>query len=561
MRHVFRLMIILPVFVLIFLPDISLSAKSQKTALVIGNAAYKSSYLRNPVNDATDIAYTLKKLGFKVFLKTNADQRTMKESIQAFGRKLRKGGVGLFYYAGHAIQSHGTNYLIPIGAKIESESDVEYEAIDAGRVLGKMEDAGNGLNIIILDACRDNPFARSFRTSEKGLVRMDAPTGSILAYATAPGSIAADGRGRNGLYTSKLLKHMTTPGLEIGRVFRKVRIDVVRSSQKKQVPWESSSLIGEFYFNPKRGIAVVGSTQKVDTGLNAEQERLEKERKELARIESEVEERKRVEAERKRIEAKKKNLLAMSKRPSKAKSKKITNSLGMEFVYIKPGTFIMGSPLTEPKRRDNEQQHKVTLTRGFYMQTTEVTQGQWKAIMGNNPSHFGNCGDDCPVEKVSWNDVQAFIRKLNRKEGTNRYRLPTEAEWEYAARAGSTTAFANGRISERLCGYDANLDAMGWYCGNSNERTHRTAGKKPNIWGLYDMHGNVMEICQDWYGEYPSSSVTDPTGPSSGRDRVLRGGSWNYFIRHCRSADRIGLIGPGGRGNYVGFRLALSPDQ
>ncbi|MBW2606595.1 MAG: caspase family protein [Deltaproteobacteria bacterium] len=480
MRHVFRLMIILPVFVMIFLPDISLSAKNQKTALVIGNGAYSSSPLRNPVNDATDITFMLKKLGFKVILKTDANQRTMKKFIRTFGKELRNGGVGLFYYAGHAMQVHGTNYLIPIGARIESESDVEYEAIDAGRVLGKMEDAGNGLNIIILDACRDNPFARSFRTSEKGLARMDAPTGSILAYATAPGSIAADGAGRNGLYTSKLLRHMTTPGLEIEKVFKKVRIDVVRSSQKKQVPWESSSLIGEFYFNPKRGIAVVKSTQKIDTGLNAEQEELEKERKELARIEAVIEERGRVEAERKRIEAKMTKLLAMSKRPPKPKSKKISDSLGMKFVSIMPGTFMMGSPSSEPGRESDEKQHQVTLTKGFYMQTTEVTQGQWRAVMGNNPSHFENCGDDCPVEKVSWNDAQGFIRRLNQKEGSDKYRLPTEAEWEYAARAGTTTAFENGWISELKCGYDSNLDAMGWYCGNSNRRTHPVAQKHPN---------------------------------------------------------------------------------
>jgi len=561
MRHVLRLMITLPVFVLIFLPDISISAKNQKTALVIGNGAYSSSPLRNPVNDASDIASALKKLGFKVLLKTDANQRTMKKFIRTFGKELRNGGVGLFYYAGHAMQVHGTNYLIPIGAKIESESDVEYEAIDAGRVLGKMEDAGNGLNIIILDACRDNPFARSFRTSDKGLARMDAPTGSILAYATAPGSIAADGTGRNGLYTSKLLKHMATPGLEIGRVFRKVRIDVLRSSQKKQVPWESSSLIGEFYFNPKRGIAVVKSTHKIDTGLKTEQVQLEQERNELERIEAEIEERKRVEAERKRIEAKMIKLLAMSKRPPKAKSKKITNSLGMEFVSIKPGSFIMGSPSSEHGHLNNERQHKVTLTKGFYMQTTEVTQGQWEAVMGSNPSHFKNCGDNCPVEKVSWNDAQEFIRKLNRKERTNRYRLPTDAEWEYAARAGSTTAFANGVISELRCGYDLNLDAMGWYCGNSGKRTHRVAGKKPNRWGLYDMHGNVWEWCQDWYEKnYPSGSAIDPTGPSSGSYRVYRGGSWSNRARRCRSASRL-RNEPGNRDNYLGFRLVLSPGQ
>jgi formylglycine-generating enzyme required for sulfatase activity len=289
-------------------------------------------------------------------------------------------------------------------------------------------------------------------------------------------------------------------------------------------------LIGEFYFNPKRGIAVVKSTQKTDTGLKAEQERLEKERKELARIETEIEERERVEAERKRIEAKKNKLLAMGKRPPKAKSKKITNSLGMEFVYINPGTFMMGSPSSEPGRGSDERQHRVTLTKGFYMQTTEVTQGEWKAVMGNNPSYFKNCGDDCPVEVVSWDDVQAFIQKLNRKEGVNRYRLPTEAEWEYAARAGSTTAFANGEISrpaELECNDDWNLDAMGWYCGNSWRKpytyTEQTAPnfsrklprpvaqKQPNAWGLHDMHGNVHEWCQDRHAPYPSGSVIDPT--------------------------------------------------
>ena len=243
------------------------------------------------------------------------------------------------------------------------------------------------------------------------------------------------------------------------------------------------------------------------------------------------------------------------------RDKKITNSLGMKFVYIKPGTFTMGSPSSEPSHGSDERQHRVTLTKGFYMQTTEVTQGQWRAIMGNNPSHFKNCGDDCPVEEVSWNDAQGFIRKLNQEEGSDKYRLPTEAEWEYAARAGSTTAFANGGISELKCGYDSNLDAMGWYCGNSNERTHPVAQKQPNAWGLYDMHGNVREWCQDWYGKtYPSGSVVDPTGPSSGSDRVGRGGSWNYVAGSCRSADRYGSE-PGFRSYSLGFRLVLSPGQ
>lgn len=164
----------------------------------------------------------------------------------------------------------------------------------------------------------------------------------------------------------------------------------------------------------------------------------------------------------------------------------------MTFNRIPTGTFMMGSPEDEPMRDSDETQHQVTLTNSYYMQTTEVTQGQWKAVMGSNPSWFSDCGDDCPVEEVSWDDVQEFITELN-KLGQGTYRLPTEAEWESAARAGSMTAFANGDITETGSGYDPNLDAMGWYSCNSDSKTHPVAQKQPNAWGLYDMHGNVWE--------------------------------------------------------------------
>ncbi len=238
---------------------------------------------------------------------------------------------------------------------------------------------------------------------------------------------------------------------------------------------------------------------------------------------------------------------------------KIKNSLGMTFVYIKPGTFTMGSPQDEPGRDSDENQHKVTLTKGFYMQTTEVTQAQWRAVMGKSPSHFKNCGIDCPVERVSWNLVQNFISKLNKRERNITYRLPTEAEWEYAARAGSPTAFANGGISDTKCNYDDNLADMGWYCGNSNRKTHPVAQQRSNAWGLYDMHGNVWEWCQDWFGDYPSESVIDPTGPSVGLFRVIRGGSWSSEASSCRSADRGMCFPYVDIDNDKGFRLVREP--
>jgi formylglycine-generating enzyme required for sulfatase activity len=238
---------------------------------------------------------------------------------------------------------------------------------------------------------------------------------------------------------------------------------------------------------------------------------------------------------------------------------KVKNSLGMAFVYINPGKFMMGSPDNEPGRDSDENQHQVTLSKGFYMQTTEVTQVQWREIMGSSPSYFKNCGGDCPVERVSWNQVQNFINKLNKREGNVTYRLPTEAEWEYAARAGIPTAFANGRILDLKCGPDANLNAMGWYCGNANRKVHPVAQKHPNSWGLYDMHGNVREWCQDWFGDYPSGPVTDPVGPSVSLFRATRGGSWFREASYCRSADRGMSFPYADKDADQGFRLVREP--
>jgi formylglycine-generating enzyme required for sulfatase activity len=237
-----------------------------------------------------------------------------------------------------------------------------------------------------------------------------------------------------------------------------------------------------------------------------------------------------------------------------SEKKSLTNSFGMKFIYIPSGTYMMGSPLTEFGRDNDEKQHTVTLTEGFYIQTTEVTQGQWKAVMRNNPTFFKNCGDNCPVEQVSWNDAHELISKLNQMEGSVIYRLPTEAEWEYACRAGSKTAIANGELSELECDHDSNLEAMGWYCGNARKKTHPVAQKNSNDWGLYDMHGNVFEWCQDRYGDYYSTSITDPTGPMGGLYRVYRGGGWNFGAKLCRSAERLKFT-PDYKSRALGFRL------
>lgn len=222
----------------------------------------------------------------------------------------------------------------------------------------------------------------------------------------------------------------------------------------------------------------------------------------------------------------------------------ISNSIGMEFVKIPSGSFMMGRDANFEYGYSNElPQHRKHI-RSFYIQTTEVTQAQWVKVMGSNPSQFK--GRNNPVERVSWHDAKAFVRKLNQMEGTNRYRLPTEAEWEYAARAGTTTTYHFGDDK-------GSLGIYAWYDGNSGSRTHPVGKKRPNRWGLYDMHGNVWEWTSSCYTKnYNTTSCDRYDGVVA---RVLRGGSWDWDAVFLRVAYRDNYR-PGDRGNYGGFRLA-----
>jgi uncharacterized caspase-like protein len=324
-------------FILIFIcPSSLIAGTERRTALVIGNGGYSSSPLKNAVNDAADIASNLQKLGFSVTLKKNANHQEMEDAILEFGEQLKKGGVGLFFYAGHGVQKDSRNYLMPIGARINKDTDVKFQAVDAEMVLAEMGNAGNNLNIVILDACRDNPFGKSFRTSSRGLaIISDAPRGTFITYSTSPGKVAADGSGRNSPYTESLIKYMNTRGLPIEEVFKEVRKDLGKKTGGQQVPWELSSLEGQFYFSPGKSVNsdTVAKDELDDENqkLEAEQRGLEKEKAAFAKQKALDEKRQKIEEEKERLaaekeearqaelelkQAKKTTTLAMAKRPS-----------------------------------------------------------------------------------------------------------------------------------------------------------------------------------------------------------------------------------------------------
>jgi len=557
----------------------------KRVALVIGNGAYKESPLKNPPNDARSMAATLKSLGFSVTTKIDVAKKEMRNALNAFGEEIRNGGVGLFYYAGHGIQSNGRNYFIPINASIQSEGDVEDEAVSADQVLSRMADAHNRMNIVILDACRNNPFASSFRSAARGLATISsAPAGTFIAYSTAPGSVAADGEGSNGLYTQQLINSIKTPGVSLEQVFKTVLTNVKQASAGKQVPWTASSVEGEFFFSqsstednlpdkPKTGsfnLADLNAAAKKEEDVkNAWTSTL----KEMQTAYTDVTayEKRDVSADLKKaawsrflttysednpystedntMRSRAQTQLAywgtvktpISRPVGNVKSAdlpSISNWIGMQLVLVQPGTFQMGS---NDGASDEKPIHSVTISRPFYIGKYEVTQKQWRDVMGTNPSKYQ--GDNRPVESVSWNDAQDFIRKLNEKEGTTKYRLPTEAEWEFAAR-GSTQS--NGY---KFAG-SSNVADVAVYGENE---TKPVGTKRPNELGIYDMSGNVWEWCSDWKGDYSGSAERDPKGPSSGTYRVLRGGSFHGSVVFCRVAYRSS-DNPANRYYLVGFR-------
>jgi formylglycine-generating enzyme required for sulfatase activity len=501
----------------------------QKYALVIGNGAYTSfGSLKNPVNDAGDMADALGGLGFQVDRVVNGSRVQMEAAVERLKNNLgrSRSAYGFFFYAGHGVQHNGINYLIPVDADIRSASYLPERAVSAQAILDELNYAGNELNIVILDACRNLPRHLQ-RSGSRGLTVMNPPDNSIIMYATAAGAEAADGEGRNGLFTTHLLRNLKTPGLDVTEIFNRTGRDVSRASGGEQRPAIYSMYYETVYLGGPPAAAQPARPAPQPAPAPAPQQ----------------------------------TRPAATAQPAAPPQRPVPDG----FVRINGGTFTMGSPASEAGR-DDEVQHQVTVS-GFYLGKYEVTQKEYEAVMGTNPSQFK--GPNLPVEMVSWFDAVEYCNKRSAKEGlspayaisgsgnnrtvtwnrsANGYRLPTEAEWEYAAKGGTK----DSKVYEYSGGNSP--DSVAWYNGNSGGQTHQVGTKRPNSLGLHDMSGNVWEWCWDWYGSYSSGSQTDPRGASSGSSRVYRGGSWRHTAAGVRSAYR-GYNTPSFRDNNLGFRL------
>ena len=595
----------------------------KRVALVIGNADYKFAPLRNPVNDAKDMAKALRSVNFHVIYKTNASWTEMDDGIEEFSGLLGKGVVGLFYFSGHGVQLEDKNYLLPTDMEKPSIRKVKHRSISASYVLTAMKGAGNTMNILILDACRDNPFKGLSKSIGigKGLARMkDVPTGTLIAYATSPGDTAADGSGRNSPYTAGLLANLHEPNLPIEMMFKQVRNAVLKNTGNRQTPWESSSLKGEnFYFVKKKTVvASAGDTPPVvpvvpvNTGQSAEIARLREqaaeaearaERERQARIAAEnrakKEEREQAEIERLRrqkakadAKAERERLARLEAEKRRKKTSKVfrdTLSIGgkgPEMVRIPAGSFRMGD-IQGGGGSDEKPVHRVSVG-AFAMGKYEVTVGEFKRFVKSsryttdaekkgscytykngswgykkganwrNPSFSQN--NNHPVTCVSWNDATAYTKWLSQQTG-KKYRLPTEAEWEYAARAGTSTKRYWGNNPDKACTYANVADKTAkkkfsdWTihnCADGYTYTAPVGQKQPNAFGLFDVLGNVWEwTCSEYESKYQGK---EKTCKNRAAYFALRGGSWGDKPTRSRSAFRFRLD-PSGRGRFDGLRL------
>ncbi|MDA3950112.1 MAG: SUMF1/EgtB/PvdO family nonheme iron enzyme [Spirochaeta sp.] len=559
------------------------NVSEERTALLVANNTYRSfGNLDNPVPEARSLAAALRRIGFDVTVVENAGREAMLDALADFEQaiKSRGGGIAFFHYGGHAVQMDGKNYLIPSDAHIPDERRLVTRAVNSDEVMLALDASGSDTNIVILDACRNNPLPARSRSATRGLAPVTVrPRNSIIAY-----SAESDQEALDGVFTPVLTQAITREGVSFTAVLMEVRSEVFRRTNGQQVTGEYGQLFEPVYLAGLPGVAspaarpgfqverTVGSIRvTVETAgtVYLDGERIGELGAGQSATLSDVETgSRRLEVRYDDGEGETSTVTvrsgtAATARFSYVERAEVRESIPTEFVQ--GGTFRMGSP---SGGNDNERPVRSVTVSSFRMARTATTFAQYdefaRATSRDLPNDRGWGRGERPVINVTWYDAVAYANWLSEQDGltpayrisgtnvswnqgANGWRLPTEAEWEFAARGGTQSR------DYTYAGSD-DVNAVAWYRENSNSRTQPVGGKRANEVGLYDMSGNVWEWMWDWFGDYPSSAQTDPSGPSSGSRRVLRGGSWGGTATDSRSADRYGGP-PGFRNGNSGFRL------
>lgn len=494
--------------------------EQKRIALIVGNAEYLyGSSLKNPVNDIDLMEATLLRLGFEVHRYTNINYEQFNRAVSDYSKSLAQYDVTLFYYAGHAAQTDGINYLIPTDSRPLNEHDLKFEAISTQEVVKRFTGHKNAVNIVILDACRDNPFRSLYKVNRTGLNAMNPPSGTIIAFATSAGETADDGSNKNGLYTLELTKQMLIPQ-RIEDVFINTRNEVEKQSGGNQSPQEWSKLKQKFFLTEFTSIINNSTFSFTDNKLNAN---------------------------------------SAQRSYNNARS-------GLEMINIKGGVFLMGSP---SGKIDEQPAHKVKLN-NYSLSRHEVTNKQFCKFLNyigcpkrgkyQNILYIDISSSFCqiaykkgyfypkenkadyPVVELSWYGATAYCKWMGG-------RLPTEAEWEYAASSG----FASNENS---------MDKTAWFNKNAKSRSHPVGQKKANHLGLFDMNGNVWEWCSDWYDKnyYEISPMENPENKIPYKLKVLKGGSWKNTAYSCRRQTRH-RFDPEKSANNIGFRVCVPKNR
>jgi formylglycine-generating enzyme required for sulfatase activity len=568
----------------------ALAQSGKRVALLIGNATYSGSMTRltNPPNDVAALRPALAQLGFEVAIVSNGDQKAMQRAIRTFGSNAKKAEVAFFYYSGHGMQANGENYLIPVGAQIDKESDLAIEAVQLNGLMQQIEEANPQTAIVVLDACRDNPVASSSRSGSKGLSRIaQTPMNTYIAFAAQPGATATD----DGIFARSLAKFMLQPGVSVRGVFDKVAQAVQQHTNNKQRPRRDDGLSTDIVL-ARTSADAAGNTNRTSTvvaGLEARR---------TPTNPQQIEDEAWADAKRAdtiaaydaykagypngrylasaniaiaRLKHAAPSAPAVAARPTLSpvtppSANPIPTSPGQTFrdcpdcpemVMIPAGSFTQGSPPSEVSRGNNEGPQRRVAVSAFALSKTTVTFAEWDACVaaggcrGYRPDDSGWGRGSRPVINVGWGDAQSYVQWLSRKTG-KRYSLPSESQWEYAARAGTTTTYHSGDAIGR-----ANANCRD--CGSQwdGKQTAPVASFRPNSFGLHDMAGNVRQWTADCSNENYNGAPTDGSAWTAGNcgERMLRGSSWNSVRQIARSAQRMG-IRPVVQSDGVGFRLA-----